>query len=196
MKLFQLLTDIFFIPHFLIYKFSPSKALIHDDLCANGVRRHSTIFKKFGPDAYFFVLIRDEYYRKVFYHRTGKISELVSWYSPGCKYFSVGGQLGGGIYCIHSYSTILHAKSIGKNFACRQCTTLGLKNDIQGDTLPVIGDNVTLGANVVIIGSVTVGDNVTIGAGSVVVKDIPSNCIACGNPAKVIRTIETIDDKE
>ena len=44
-----------------------------------------------------------------------------------------------------------------------------------------------LGANVNIIGDVKIGDNVIIGAGSVVVKDIPSNCIAAGNPAKVIK---------
>ena len=34
---------------------------------------------------------------------------------------------------------------------------------------------------------VTIGDNVTIGAGSVVTKDIPSNCVAYGNPCKVKR---------
>lgn len=45
----------------------------------------------------------------------------------------------------------------------------------------------TLGANVVIIGNVSIGDNVIIGAGSVVVKDIPSNSIVAGNPAKVLR---------
>jgi acetyltransferase-like isoleucine patch superfamily enzyme len=39
---------------------------------------------------------------------------------------------------------------------------------------------------VCIIGDVTIGDNVIIGAGSVVVKDIPSNCIAVGNPARVV----------
>ena len=48
----------------------------------------------------------------------------------------------------------------------------------------------TLGAGVIIIGNVSIGDNVTIGAGSVVVKDIPSNCIAVGNPARVIKYIE------
>lgn len=37
---------------------------------------------------------------------------------------------------------------------------------------------------------VTIGDNVTIGAGSVVVKDIPSNSVAVGNPARVVRTIK------
>lgn len=52
---------------------------------------------------------------------------------------------------------------------------------------PVIGDNVTLGANVTIIGDVHIGNNVIIGAGSVVVKNVPDNCVVAGNPAKVIR---------
>ncbi|MBR3605224.1 MAG: sugar O-acetyltransferase [Candidatus Gastranaerophilales bacterium] len=53
----------------------------------------------------------------------------------------------------------------------------------------VVGNNVWIGGNVVVIAGVTIGDNVTIGAGSVVVKDIPSNCIAVGNPCKVIKNI-------
>ncbi len=52
-----------------------------------------------------------------------------------------------------------------------------------------IGDNCWLGGNVTILPGVTIGDNVTIGAGSVVVKDIPSNCIAVGNPCKKIKEI-------
>ena len=36
---------------------------------------------------------------------------------------------------------------------------------------------------------VTIGDNTVIGAGSVVTKDIPANCVAAGNPCKVIRPI-------
>lgn len=54
----------------------------------------------------------------------------------------------------------------------------------------MIGDNVTLGVNVTIIGGVIVGNNVIIGAGSVVVKDIPDNSVAVGNPCRVIKTIE------
>ena len=53
----------------------------------------------------------------------------------------------------------------------------------------MIGDNVTLGVNVTIIGGITIGNNVIIGAGSVVVKDIPDNSVAVGNPARVIRTL-------
>ena len=36
-------------------------------------------------------------------------------------------------------------------------------------------------------GNVTIGNNVTIGANAVVVKDIPSDCIAVGNPARIIQ---------
>ncbi|HAB26474.1 MAG TPA: serine acetyltransferase, partial [Xanthomarina gelatinilytica] len=56
--------------------------------------------------------------------------------------------------------------------------------------LPIIGNDVTVGANVVIIGNITIGDHVVIGAGSVVVKDVPSNCVIAGNPARVIKTLE------
>ena len=57
-----------------------------------------------------------------------------------------------------------------------------------------IGDNVWIGGNVVITPGVKVGNGVVIGAGSVVTKNIPDNCIAAGNPARVIREI-TDEDK-
>ena len=53
----------------------------------------------------------------------------------------------------------------------------------------VIGDNVWLGINVVVLKGVTIGDNTLIGANSVLTKDIPSNVIAAGNPCKVIKQI-------
>lgn len=54
----------------------------------------------------------------------------------------------------------------------------------------VIGENVFIGCNSLILKGTVIGDNTTIGAGSVVCGDIPPNCIAAGNPAKVIRYIE------
>ncbi|MDE5790841.1 MAG: sugar O-acetyltransferase [Muribaculaceae bacterium] len=53
----------------------------------------------------------------------------------------------------------------------------------------IIGDNVWIGGSVTILPGVTIGDNVVIGAGSVVAKDIPSNTVAVGNPAKIIKRI-------
>lgn len=53
----------------------------------------------------------------------------------------------------------------------------------------VIGDNVWLGFDVVILKGVTIGEGAIIGAKSVVTRDIPAWSIAAGNPAKVIKTI-------
>ena len=53
-----------------------------------------------------------------------------------------------------------------------------------------IGNNVFIGWGTVILPGVEIGNNVVIGAGSVVVKNIPGNCVAAGNPAKIIKPIE------
>ena len=53
----------------------------------------------------------------------------------------------------------------------------------------VIGNNVWIGANCVILPGVTIGDNVVIGAGSVVTKDIPANVVAVGNPCRQLREV-------
>ena len=52
----------------------------------------------------------------------------------------------------------------------------------------VIGENCWIGRNVSIMKGVTIGDNCVIAANSVVTKSIPANCIAAGNPAKVVKT--------
>ena len=53
-----------------------------------------------------------------------------------------------------------------------------------------IGNNVWLGSRSMVLKGVTVGDNTVVGAMSLVNKSIPANCLAAGNPAKVIRKIE------
>lgn len=50
-----------------------------------------------------------------------------------------------------------------------------------------IGDNVWIGANVMILKGVSIGSGAIVAAGSVVTKDIPENCVAAGNPAKVVK---------
>jgi maltose O-acetyltransferase len=52
-----------------------------------------------------------------------------------------------------------------------------------------IGSQVWIGATVTILPGVEIGDNVTIGAGSVVTRSIPANCVAVGNPCRVLRTL-------
>ncbi|MBP3654559.1 MAG: sugar O-acetyltransferase [Oscillospiraceae bacterium] len=57
-----------------------------------------------------------------------------------------------------------------------------------------VGDNVWIGAGVHVLPGVTIGSNVVIGAGSLVNKDIPDNCVAVGNPCRVIRAITQEDE--
>jgi acetyltransferase-like isoleucine patch superfamily enzyme len=49
--------------------------------------------------------------------------------------------------------------------------------------------NVWVGMGTIILKGVTIGENSVIGAGSVVVRDIPPNCVAGGNPARVLKTL-------
>ena len=93
------------------------------------------------------------------------IALLISWWRPGESSFIIpdSTKIGGGISIAHPYSTVLNAESIGENFSCIHCITLGKKDDKR----PVIGNNVTIGCHACIIGGVHIGNNVTIGAGAI-----------------------------
>lgn len=57
-------------------------------------------------------------------------------------------------------------------------------------TAPVtIGQNVWIGGGAIILPGVTIGSGSTIGAGSVVTHDVPENCLAVGNPCRVIKNL-------
>ena len=96
---------------------------------------------------------------------------------------------GKGLIIYHGQALIVNqAVVLGENCVLRNSVTIGHKKLADGtfSNCPRIGSNVDIGANVCIIGDVTVGDNVIIGAGAVVINDIPSNCVAVGNPARVL----------
>ena len=66
--------------------------------------------------------------------------------------------------------------------------------DEQGiSTKPVvIGDDVWIGANAVILPGVTIGRHVVVAAGAVVTKDVPDSCVVAGVPAKVVKKLEGV----
>lgn len=55
----------------------------------------------------------------------------------------------------------------------------------------VIGNNVFIGMNSIIVKGITIGNNVVIGAGSVVTKNIPDNVVVAGNPCRIICDIDS-----
>ena len=59
----------------------------------------------------------------------------------------------------------------------------------------VVGDNVYIGEESMILPGVTIGSNVVIGARSVVTKNIPDNSVAAGVPARVIKTTDEYFEK-
>lgn len=183
-KIVLIVSSIILSPQILLYLYSASKALIDQDI--EIIRKKRGIPFK-NSMALMYILLKDKYYRNIFYNRIGCLSIICSWYLPSAKNFYPCKNIGGGVYPAHPFSTILNAKSIGENCSFRQCTTLGNKRDGEYTNGPTIGNNVNIGANVCIIGDIIVGDNVTIGAGAVVVKDVPDNVIIAGNPAKIIK---------
>lgn len=83
-------------------------------------------------------------------------------------------------------AVVLHARTvIGKNCTIGTGVTIGGKSGWY--EVPVIGDNVQICTGAKILGPVSIGSNVVIGANAVVTKDVPSNCVVAGIPAKIIR---------
>ena len=97
-------------------------------------------------------------------------------------------KIGKGCVVYHGHSLVIFSDVIiGDNCILRHGITIGNKGVGLESKSPTIGDNCDIGASSIIIGDIKIGDNVTIGAGSVVVKNIPSNCIVVGNPARIIK---------
>lgn len=72
----------------------------------------------------------------------------------------------------------------------------GVYGEVLGSSGRVkIGNNVFIGMNTTILKGTTIGDNVIIGAGSVVSKSIPDNCVAVGNPCRMIMSLEEYHHK-
>lgn len=94
-------------------------------------------------------------------------------------------RIGPGLRIWHFGGIFIHPDAvIGANCTLRQGVTIG--NRRPGGQVPVIGDNVELGAYAQVLGGVRVGDNCRIGAMSVLLQDLPDGATAVGAPARII----------
>ncbi|MGM3224248.1 serine acetyltransferase [Dickeya zeae] len=92
-------------------------------------------------------------------------------------------QIGFGLKIYHPHCIVLNADVvIGDNCTLRQGVTIGsvLNRDGQVTKSPVLGNQVELGANAILLGDITVGDNVKVGAGTVVTKSLAENKVVVG----------------
>ena len=130
------------------------------------------------------------------------------------NYIKQGVNIGENVSIISPISPVIFSSepyliSIGNNttisfdvvFITHDAATRVLRNLPNGNSETVIygtiniGNNCFIGARSTILPNVSIGDNTIIGAGSLVNRDIPANCVAAGNPCKVICTLKEYKEK-
>jgi serine O-acetyltransferase len=98
---------------------------------------------------------------------------------------SKGVEIGGGLRIHHFGNIIVHdGARLGANCTLRQGTTIG--SQVEGGPLPVLEDDVDIGAYGQILGGVLIGRGARIGAMSVVLIDVPPGATAVGVPARLV----------
>lgn len=160
-----------------------------DKRFAKDLNRWKTVNGMKGTDKEILVslLATDKAFRSLYLYRQKK-RLYRNWvkllYPPLDSLYITTPDIGGGLYIQHGFSTYIAAESIGENCWINQQVTIGYKDDTRP---PIIGDDVEITCGAKVLGPITIGDRVTIGANAVVVKDLPSDSVWGGVPAKRIR---------
>jgi serine O-acetyltransferase len=131
-------------------------------------------------------------FRNLYYYRVahdgiaGEIATMIArlFFKPMPTLYLTSPEIGAGFFIQHGYATACSAQRIGKNCSINQCASVGWTDRSRP---PIIGDNVHIKNGAKILGPITIGDNVTIGANAVVVKNVPSDCVVVGVPARIVR---------
>ena len=96
-------------------------------------------------------------------------------------------KIGHSFYIAHFGGIILNSNSmIGDNCNISQGVTIGVSGLEESRGVPIVGNNVYIGANAVLAGKIVISDNVLIGACSFVNTDIIQNAVVLGVPAVLI----------
>ena len=92
--------------------------------------------------------------------------------------------------CLLGSHVMIIDHSHGKN-SLEELSIHPSERDLYSKGEVIIGERVWLCENVVILQGVHIGDGAVIGANAVVTKDVPANCVAAGNPARIIKRMFT-----
>lgn len=100
-------------------------------------------------------------------------------------------NIGEGLYIGHYGHIIINPSTIiGRNFSIAPGVLIGNAQGKNHGT-PVIGDNVKVGQNAIVVGGAKIGNDVLIAPGAFVNFDVPDNSIVIGNPGTIIRKNES-----
>jgi serine O-acetyltransferase len=180
----------FMLPLLLPFVFTSERKTIHADVALWLVRVRRKAGSRLG-DFLKLLAIYPEF-RSLYYFRLrrgnlpGALASLpVKWiYRGQDALFVEAEEVGPGLFLQHAFATIVAAKKIGRDCWINQQVTIGFRDDTHG---PILGDNVKVKAGAKVIGPIRIGNNVTIGANAVVVKDVPDDCVVVGVPARIVR---------
>lgn len=164
--------------------------LIEPFLSLFGVVRESFYVRK-----YLLVLRKLEYYTNVRTHFGGgylmRIYYTIKWKRLSNKYgiYIHPNTVGKGLYIPH-FNGGIQLNCISMGDFCSVSSGVVVGNKGSQDNRAIIGNNVGLTIGCKVIGKVVLGNNVIVAPNSVVIKDVPTNAVVSGVPAKIIKARE------
>lgn len=99
-------------------------------------------------------------------------------------------QIGRRLYIIHQHGIVIHGQLVmGDDCVIRHGVTLGLIGSSRGragQSGPITGNRVEIGAGAMIVGPITIGDDVKIGPNTVVMRSVPAGSVVTAPPARIM----------
>lgn len=182
------------------------KELIASDLCRYGVQSEKSLSFLSRHELYGFrytkILRKTKYYKenkKIIRYMFNRLKLI--YYTEKYGYsISYSTEIGKGFYLGHLGSIVINYQvKIGNNVNLAQGVTIGMANGGKHKGVPIISDNVWIGANSTIVGGIVIGKDVMIAPNTFVNFDVPPHSIVISNKAKVIErnpaTINYIENK-
>lgn len=95
--------------------------------------------------------------------------------------------IGPGFFIGHVGTIYIGPTVIGRNCSVHHNVTIGVGQSTEGYGVPVIGDDVWIGTGAVLYGKTVIGSRVTIATGCQLSRSLPDECLAAGNPGRVVQ---------
>ena len=182
------------------------KELIASDLYRYGIQNEKKLSFLARHELYGFrntkILRKTKYYKEhgnVIRYMLNRLKLI--YYTEKYGYsFSYSTEIGKGLYLGHLGSIVVNYQAkIGNNVNLAQGVTIGMANGGKHRGVPVISDNVWIGANSTVVGGIVIGEDVMIAPNTFVNFDVPDHSIVTSERAKIIErnpaTINYVENK-